>query len=361
MTERIVITGMGVVAPKAPNLAAFEDLLRHGRSAITFCPEAADRGLACQVAGLPDVDEGRIAAITLPPERRAMNRIMDLAALAAVECWQNAGLPYVPGNDGEADARTGVVFGTGLGGIDTICDTVAPMVQARQIRQLGAKRVEQVMFSGATACVSGLLGAGGPVIASSAACTTGASCLIQALRLLRAGECDRILAGSVETASVYTRGAFDAMQVLVRDGNGSPETASRPLGARATGFVPSGGAGALLLETLKHARRRGARIYAELAGGFENCGGQRLGGTMSRQSPDGVERCVRGALSDAQVDAADIEYINGHLTSTMGDILEVRSLSKALGRFGKSFPWVNATKSLIGHTLGAAGSIESIA
>jgi 3-oxoacyl-(acyl-carrier-protein) synthase len=154
---------------------------------------------------------------------------------------------------------------------------------------------------------------------------------------------------------------FDAMRVLARDSNSNPEAASRPLSMHAAGFVPSGGAGALLLETLTTAQRRRARIYAELAGGYENCGGQRSGGTMSRQSPNGVIRCVRGALSDASINASDIDYVNGHLTSTIGDPAEIRSLSSALGRYGQDFPWVNATKSLIGHTIAAAGSIESVA
>jgi 3-oxoacyl-(acyl-carrier-protein) synthase len=361
MISKVVITGLGVVAPQARNAPEFLSLLRRGRSAITFCADAAELGLCCQVVGAPAIDEDRLQAVTIPAERRAMNRIMDMAALAAVECWQDAGLPYFVGADGEADPRTGVVFGSGIGGIETLCETVAPMVSARRARQLGAKRVEQTMASGAAACVSGLLGAGGPVIASSAACTTGSTCIVQALRLLRAGLCDRVVTGAAETSSSHTRAMFDAMRVLVRDGNDRPETASRPLSARAAGFVPAGGAGALLLETLDSAVARGARIYAELAGGFDNCGGQRSGGTMSRQSPEGVVRCVRGALADAGVDPEEIDYVNGHLTGTTGDAPEVSNIAEALGRSGGAFPWLNATKSLIGHTIGAAGAVESVA
>ena len=361
MINRVVITGMGVVAPGAANLTQFEAMLRKGKSGVTFQPEAADRELACHVAGVPGLDEVRICAITVPPVRRGMNMIMDLAALAAVECWQDAGFSYEPGGVGEADPRLGVVFGTGVGGIETLCDTVAPMVQTGKVRQMGAKRVEQGMSSSAAACVSGLLGAGGPTISSSAACTTGSACVVQSLRLLRAGLCDRILVGSTDTSNIYTWAMFDAMRVLVRDGNLSPQQASRPMSERAAGFVPSGGAGALLLETYDSAMARGARIYAELVGGFENCGGQRSGGTMTRQSPDGVRRCILGALHDAGVDASEVDYVNGHLTSTIGDVPEIQSTASALGRHGENFPWVNSTKSLIGHTIGAAGSIESVA
>jgi len=358
---RIVITGMGVVAPGAPNLAAFESLLREGRSGVTHSPEAAECGMACQVGGTPYVDETLLAAITLPPRRRAMNVVMNLAALAAIECWRDAGLPYSPGDEAQADPKLALVFGSGGGGIETSCATVGPLVQSKQVRKLGARSVEQTMQSGVAACVSGLLGPGGPVISMSAACTTGASCMVQAQRMLRLGECERVLVGAAESPTVYTWASFDAMHVLVRDSNGSPETASRPLSARANGFVPSGGAGALLLETEESATRRGARIYAELVGCFENSGGQRSGGTMSRQSPVGVERCVRGALANARIEPDEIDYINGHLTSTGGEPAEVASISSALGRKGDCFPWINSTKSLIGHTLGAAGAIESVA
>ncbi len=361
MSPRVVITGLGTIVPKAPNVAAFELMLRQGRSSITYRPEAEAHGLSCHVAGVPEVDEQRLAAITIPAQRRSMNGIMDLATLAAIECWQQAGLPYTPGDDGPMDPHTGMVFGTGIAGVETLCATVAPSVESAQVRQLGAKRVEQTMSSGAAACVSGLLGIGGPVISPSAAGTTGSACLVQALRLLRAGLCRRILAGSAETSNIYTWAMFDAMRVLVRDGNHDPASASRPFSAAAAGFVASGGAGALMLETLESARERGAHIYAELAGGYENCGGQRSGGTMTRQSPEGVERCIRGALVDAAVHPREIDYVNAHSTATMGDRNEIRSIANALSRNGDDFPWVNATKSLIGHCIGGAGSVESVA
>jgi len=151
------------------------------------------------------------------------------------------------------------------------------------------------------------------------------------------------------------------MRVVCPHFNTQPERASRPLSASASGFVPAGGAGFLLLENLESARGRGARIYAELAGSYENCGGQRRGGSMTLPSGEGVVRCVKRALADAQTAPDEIDYVNGHLTGTAGDAREVRNLSESLGRTLYQMPWINATKSLIGHALGAAGAIESIA
>ena len=154
---------------------------------------------------------------------------------------------------------------------------------------------------------------------------------------------------------------FDSMRVLCRDFNHDPQRASRPLSATAGGFVPSGGAGFLLLETKRSAEERGARIHAELAGSFENSGGQRGGGTMTVAHSEGAVRCIRGALNDAHTVPDEIDYVNGHLTGTLGDAREVRNVSEGLNCGFQGMPWINSTKSLIGHTLGAAGAIEAIA
>lgn len=358
---QIVITGMGVIAPGAGDLSSFDRLIQEGRSAVRFLPASKDLAFSCQVGGVPPVCEDRLSNYLESADRRVLSPVAELAALAAVDCWLDAGLSYEHGETESALPDTGVVFGTGIGGVSTLCDVVGPMIKSGQARSLGTRRIQQTMSSGPAACVSGLLGIGGPCISVNAACSTGASALIQAIRLLRSGICSRVLAGSVEHYNDYSTGMFDAMRVLVRDSNDAPERASRPLSASAAGFVPAGGAGALMVETKKSAIDRGARIYAELAGGFECCGGQRSGGTMTRQSADGVVRCIRGAIEDANVRQDQIDYINGHLTSTSGDTDEIRNLEVALGRSGASFPWINSTKSLIGHTIGAAGSIESIA
>ena len=169
------------------------------------------------------------------------------------------------------------------------------------------------------------------------------------------------MAGGSEGSSHYIWAGFDAMRVLNRTSNEAPERASRPMSASAAGFIPAAGAGLLMLESLESALDRGARIYAEVLGGHVNCGGQRAGGSMTAPNPAGVARCVQGALSEAAISPGEIDLINGHLTATMADVLEVTNWSRALERGPENFPMVNATKSLIGHGLGAAGGLELIA
>jgi 3-oxoacyl-(acyl-carrier-protein) synthase len=151
------------------------------------------------------------------------------------------------------------------------------------------------------------------------------------------------------------------MKVLCRTHNDTPEKASRPMSATAGGFVPAAGAGVLLLESLSAARERGARIYAEVLGGYVNCGGQRMGGTMSAPNAEGVRRCIRSAVAMAGIRSEEIDAINGLLTATYADPLEVESWSVALGLPPSKMPLLHATKSLIGHALGAAGGIECVA
>src|SRR5207244_58507 len=167
--------------------------------------------------------------------------------------------------------------------------------------------------------------------------------------------------GGSEGASHYTWAGFDAMRVLTRASNDAPERASRPMSASAAGFVPAAGAGVLLLESLESALERGAPIRAEVLGGAVNCGGQRAGGSMTAPNPDGVRRCVRAALDDAGIPPRKVDAINGHLTATGADPREVQAWATALERSPATFPPITATKSLIGHALGAAGGIECVA
>jgi 3-oxoacyl-(acyl-carrier-protein) synthase len=169
-----------------------------------------------------------------------------------------------------------------------------------------------------------------------------------------------MLCGGVEAASHYIWAGFDAMRVLARSWNDEPERASRPLSASAGGFVPGAGAGVLLLESLESAQERGARIRAEVLGVAVNCGGHRGGGSMTAPNPSGVERCIRAALADGAIDPDRIDVVNGHLTATGADPREVASWSRALGRGPGRLPLLTATKSMIGHALGAAGGIECV-
>jgi 3-oxoacyl-(acyl-carrier-protein) synthase len=221
--------------------------------------------------------------------------------------------------------------------------------------------VEQVMASGVSARLSGLLALGNQVTTNSSACSTGTEAVVLGRDRIRAGLADRMLCGGVEGASPYIWAGFDAMRVLCRTHNDAPEKASRPMSASAAGFVPGAGAGVLVLESLSSALERGARIYAELIGASVNCGGQRQGGSMTAPNPEAVTRCIRSAVVDAGVDASEIGAINGHLTATNADSREVRSWCDALRVAPERLPAITSTKSMVGHTLGAAGAIECVA
>ncbi len=170
-----------------------------------------------------------------------------------------------------------------------------------------------------------------------------------------------MLVGSSEYVDTYVFGSFDSMRVLSRKFNDQPEKASRPMSVTAGGFVPGSGSAALVLEDLEFALARGARIYAEVLGGSSNSGGQRTGGSMTAANPQGVIRCIQEAIDGAKINPSDIDLISGHLTATNADMQEIQNWCQVLGRSGADFPVMNSLKSMIGHCLSAAGSIESVA
>jgi 3-oxoacyl-(acyl-carrier-protein) synthase len=219
---------------------------------------------------------------------------------------------------------------------------------------------EQLMASGVSARIGGLCGLGNQVTTNSSACSTGTEAVVTAAERIRAGLANRMLAGGAEVDSPYIWACFDSMRVLARAYNENPSRASRPMSGSAAGFVPGAGGAVLVLEALETALRRGARIYAEYAGGAITSGGMRGGGSMTAASAAGVQRCIRKAVTDAQIAGADIDYINGHLTATGADPQEIRNWSETLQRPPADFPWINSTKSMIGHCLAAAGAIECV-
>ena len=360
MAERVVVTGMGVVAANGHGLDAFERALREGRSGIRFQPKLSDLGFGCQVAGVPEISEETKRRYFPEDSLRAMNSSMIYAGIAAIDCWRDAGLALPAGGD-VVDWDSGAIIGTGIGGVDTVGDFVVPRVNEGKVRRLGSSMVEQTMASSVSAIVGGLLALGGQVTTNSSACTTGTEAIVDGFHKIRDGRAGRVLAGGAEGSSHYIWAGFDAMRVLARQSNDQPEAASRPMSATAAGFVPSSGAGLLMVESLSSARARGARIHAEILGGHVNCGGQRGGGSMTAPNPEGARRCVLAALAEAGIGPDAVDAINGHLTATMADTLEIGTWQRALGRRPENFPWVNSTKSLIGHGLGAAGGIEAVA
>ncbi|MEN8162061.1 MAG: beta-ketoacyl synthase N-terminal-like domain-containing protein, partial [Myxococcota bacterium] len=262
MKRRVVVTGLGVIAPNGNGLAEFEAALRKGKSGLAFQPSMADAGFGCHVAGVPQgVDELAQAAFR-EEELLAMNASHRYAALAALEAWQHAGFERPALDDDAVDWDTGAVLGTGIGGMDTIAEKVVPLVNEKKSRRLGSTAVEQVMASGISARVSGLLALGNQVTTNSSACATGVEAIAEGAWRIRAGRAERMLCGGAEVPSPYIWAGFDAMRVLCRKFNDAPEKASRPMSASAGGFIPGSGAGVLLLESLEAAEARGATIQA---------------------------------------------------------------------------------------------------
>jgi len=358
---RIVVTGLGILSANAHGLEEYEKALREGRSGIRFYQMLKDLGFGCCVGGIPEKADDLKNAYFSQESLLGMNSNMIYAGIAAIDCWKDAGLPFTKPFESEIYWDTGAVIGTGIGGMDTAGEKLVPMVNAGKVRRMGSTIAEQVMASSPSAWIGGCLGLGGQVTTNSSACTTGTESVVNAYLQIREGRAKRMLAGGSEGSSHYSWAGFDSMRVLSSKYNDTPEKASRPMSASAAGFVPSSGAGFLMLENMESAKARGARIYAEVLGGHVNCGGQRNGGTMTAPNPEGVIRCIREAIGCAGIRPDQIDVINGHLTATMADPIEINNWQRALECRPEKFPLINATKSLVGHGLGAAGGIECVA
>ncbi|MFD2936814.1 beta-ketoacyl-[acyl-carrier-protein] synthase family protein [Spirosoma flavum] len=358
MRNRVVITGLGVAAPNAVGVPSFSDAIQAGRSGISFQPELAELKFSCQIGGIPPVTETiKQQYFTELQLRQLTSSGVIYGVIAGLEAWQNAGLSIATD---EPDWESGIVFGTGLLGIDKIRESIYK-VDAGQVRRLGSTAVVQTMASGVSAYLGGIIGCGNQLTANSSACATGTEALLLAYERIANGYAKRMLAGSCSDHGPYMWGGFDAMRVMPYQFNNSPEKASRPLSATASGFVPGSGAGALVVESLETALERNAPIYAEVLGGHLNSGGQRRGGSMTAPNAFAVKRCIQKAMEEAAIQPSDIDVIDGHLTATIKDSAEVTAWCEALGRRGADFPYINSLKSMVGHCLSAAGSIECVA
>ncbi|MBD81538.1 MAG: beta-ketoacyl-ACP synthase [Crocinitomicaceae bacterium] len=356
--RRVVVTGMGVVAPNAVGLSNFEKALRESKSGIRFIQELKNLNFACQVGGIPPLTEGIIEKYLSSLQMKQIKATGLLYGLiAGKEAWEHAGLSF---KSDETRWESGCVFGSGLAGISRIREGIY-QVDEGKVKRLGSTMVEQTMPSGISALLAGELSLGNLVSTNASACSTGNEAILMAYERIESGQADRMLAGSCDDHGPYVWGGFDSLRVLNRKMNDRPEEASRPMSESAAGFVPGSGAGALVLEELETARARGATIYAEVMGGALNAGGHINGGSMTLPNDEGVIRCIQSAMVNAGVVAKDVDLINGHLTATRNDAREITNWSKALDRKGDDFPLVQSTKSLIGHCLSAAGSIESVA
>jgi 3-oxoacyl-(acyl-carrier-protein) synthase len=359
MSKRVVITGLGVAAPNGVGIEAFSHSIKNGISGIRHDAQLQDLQFSCQIVGQPEISDEIKAKHFTELELRGFNSTGILyGVIAGMEAWKNAGLPIEVNN--EPDWDSGTIFGAGTSGIDKFRESIYK-IDDLQVRRLGSTVVAQTMSSGISAYLGGKLGLGNQVTTNSSACATGTEAIIMAYDSIKAGKAKRILAGSTSDSGPYIWGGFDALRVCSSKYNDNPEEGSRPMSATASGFVPGSGSGALLIEDLESALERGATIYAEIIGGNVNSGGQRGNGSMTAPNSAAVQRCIRNAIANSGICTTDIDAINGHLTATTKDSLEIENWAKALDRNGTDFPYINSLKSMTGHCLSGAGSIESIA
>jgi 3-oxoacyl-[acyl-carrier-protein] synthase I len=359
MKHRVVISGLGVLAPNGVGLEAFTNAIKTGKSGIKFHQHLKDKGFSCCIGGIPEISDEKISEYLTPLQLRGFNSTSILyGCMAAIDAWKNAG--FLVNENSNIEYDSGIIFGTGTSGIEKFREAIY-QIDNQNVRRLGSTSVVQTMASGISAYLGGILGVGNQVTTNSSACTTGTEAILLAFERIQNGKAKRMLVGSSSDSSLYSWGGFDAMKVMTYKHNETPEKGSRPMSKTASGFVPGSGAGALVLESLESALERKATIYAEVLGGNVNAGGQRNGGTLTAPNPEAVQKCIKDALLDSRISAQEIDAINGHLTATSKDSLEIENWTKALNRKGADFPYINSLKSQVGHCLAASGAIESVA
>jgi 3-oxoacyl-[acyl-carrier-protein] synthase-1 len=359
MKHRVVITGMGVVAPNGVGLVQFTNAIKNGISGISFHQNLKDLDFSCCIGGVPLVSEEKKLQYFTPLQLRGFNSSGILyGCMAGIDAWKDAGLSF--SSQSKLDYDSGTIFGTGTSGVEKFREAIYK-IDNKEVKRLGSTVVLQTMTSGVSAFLGGMLGLGNQVSTNSSACTTGTEAIILGFDRIQMGKAKRMLVGSCSDDGPYIWGGFDAMRVMTYKHNDSPQEGSRPMSHSASGFVPGSGAGAFILESLESALERKATIYAEVLGGALNSGGQREGGSMTAPNEEAVVRCIKEAVRSAGISPDAIDTINGHLTATSKDGLEIKNWTKALGRKGINFPYINSLKGMVGHCLTAAGSIESVA
>ena len=341
--RRAVITGLGVVSPLGANLGDTLESLKETRSGIKFKQEYADIGLRCHIAGAIDLDLPELI------DRKLYRFMGDAAAysyLAMQEAIADAGL-----GEGDVSAeRSGLVAGSGGASSHNVIES-ADILREKGLKRIGPYRVTRTMGSTVSACLATAFKIKGVNYSITSACSTSAHCIGHALELIQLDKQDLIFAGGGEEEHWSQTSFFDAMGALSTR-NDAPTKASRAYDKDRDGFVIGSGAGFVVVEELERAKARGAKIYAEIIG----YGATSDGFDMVAPSGEGGERAMRQAL--ATVDGRQIDYINTHGTSTpTGDPSEIVAIRKV---FGQTLPKISSTKSLSGHSLGAAGVHEAI-
>jgi len=342
--KRVVITGMGIVSSIGNNAQEVTASLREAKSGIVKADEYAELGFRCQVHGAPKIDWESMVD-------RKVRRFMGAGAgwnyIAMEQAIRDAGLD----EDDISNERTGMIMGSGGPSTRAIVQS-ADTTREKGPKKVGPFEVPKAMCSTNSATLSTPYHIKGVSYSISSACSTSAHCIGNASELIQLGKQDIVFAGGGEELDWTLSVLFDAMRAMSSDFNDSPEVASRAYDAARDGFVIAGGAGVLVLEELEHARARGAHIYAELIG----YGATSDGFDMVLPSGEGAVRCMRMAMQN--LNGEQIDYVNPHATSTpLGDSREIEAIREV---FGDKCPDISATKSLTGHSLGAAGVHEAI-
>src|SRR5882757_6904728 len=341
--RRVVITGMGIVSSIGNNTQEVLASLHEAKSGITRADKYAELGFRSQVQGAPTLDPSGVI------DRRAMRFLGEGAAwnhVAMEQAIQDAGLEPAE----VSNARTGIIIGSGGPSARTIVEA-ADTTRSKGPKRIGPFAVPKAMSSTASATLATWFKIKGVNYSISSACATSSHCIGNAYETIQIGKQDVMFAGGSEELDWTLSVLFDAMGAMSSKYNDTPEIASRAFDKNRDGFVIAGGAGVLVLEELQHARARGAKVYAEVAG----YGATSDGHDMVAPSGEGAVRCMRMALKGLQ---APVDYINPHATSTpIGDLKEIEAIREV---FGDKCPPISATKSLTGHSLGAAGAQEAI-
>ncbi|MDA1280103.1 MAG: beta-ketoacyl-ACP synthase II [Chloroflexi bacterium] len=350
MTERVVVTGIGLVTPVGSDRQTTWDSLLKGRSGIGYISLFDAEGYDTRIAA--EVDDFDAAALLGRKESKRLDRFSQFACVAALEALEDAGIEM----DAEDPDRVGVLIGSGIGGIITITE------QHKILLEKGPGRVSPFlvpMMLGdiASGQVSMMIGAKGPNFSTVSACATGADSIGEALEMIRRGRADVVIAGGTEAAvcEIGVAGFNSCMALSTR--NDEPQKASRPFDSGRDGFVLGEGAGVLVLESLEHAEKRGANVLAELAGYGSSSDSHHV--TQPHPEGEGAARAMKWALGDAKLAPEDVVYINAHGTSTpMNDKFETIAMKKMFGEHVYDLA-ISSTKSMTGHLLGAAGGIEA--
>ena len=351
--RRVVVTGLGCVSPVGNTVSEAWANLIAGRSGIDKITRFDASAMACQIAG--EVKGFELEKYVSTKEARTMDTFIHYGLAAAQQAVEDAGLPFGEALAPEVAERIGCVIGSGIGGLPLIENTHAEYM-ARGARRITPFFVPASITNMVAGHVSMRFGYKGPNLAIVTACTTGLHSIGQGARLIEYGDADVVIAGGSEsTVSPLGIGGFAAMRALSTRNN-DPATASRPWDKDRDGFVLGEGAGIMVLEEYEHAKARGARIYAEVAG----FGMSADAGHMTAPNMDGPRRAMVAALANAGLNADAVDYLNAHGTSTpLGDVNECNAIKAALGDHAKNMV-VSSTKSMTGHLLGGAGGIESV-